>query len=358
MPQPSFEIGGRRVGAGAPVFVVAEVSANHGGRIETARAIIEAAAKAGADAVKLQTYTPDTLTIDCGKECFRLGAGSPWAGRTLYELYEEAHTPWEWHAELKELAESLGLILFSTPFDDTAVDFLENLGTPIHKIASFELNDLPLLRKVASTGKPVIASTGTASLDEIDEAVATLRQGGAGPIGLLKCTSAYPARPEEMNLCLIPFLSERYGLPVGLSDHSLGSTVAIAAVALGASIIEKHLTLSRSDGGPDAAFSMEPDEFSGMVGAIRDAERSVGAISFDSGAGEQGNRQLRRSLFVVADMRAGEVFSMVNVRIIRPGYGLAPKYIEQILGRRATRDIQRGTPLAWELVEGGEGRGG
>jgi len=349
--RPSFEIAGRRVGADAPTFVVAEVSANHGGRIERARAIIEAAAKAGADAVKLQTYTPDTLTIDCGKECFRLGAGSPWAGRTLYELYEEAHTPWEWHAELKELADSLGLILFSTPFDDTAVDFLERLGAPVHKIASFELNDLPLLRKVASTGKPVIASTGTASLEEIDEAVATLRQGGSGPISLLKCTSAYPARPEEMNLCVIPFLSERYGIPVGLSDHSLGATVAVAAVALGASIIEKHLTLSRSDGGPDAAFSMEPEEFARMVGAIRDAERSVGTISFDSGTGEQKNRQLRRSLFVVADMRAGEVFSTENVRIIRPGYGLAPKHIEQILGRRASRDIERGTPLAWDLVE-------
>lgn len=345
-----IEIAGRRIGPDEPVYVVAEVSANHMQDYDRAVRIIEAAAASGADAVKLQTYTPDTLTIDCDNEYFRLGGDSPWAGKTLYELYGEAYTPWEWQPKLKRVADGLGLHLFSTPFDDTAVDFLEDMGVPAYKIASFELTDLPLLRKVAATGKPIIASTGTASLAEIDEAVATFESAGAEQVALLKCTSAYPARPEEMNLRAIPYLAERFSIPVGLSDHTLGDTVAIAAVALGACIVEKHLTLARKDGGPDAAFSMEPREFERMVKAIRDTEQALAAPTFESAAGEQVNRALRRSIFVVADMRAGETFTRENVRIIRPGHGLPPRHLDDILGKRAARDISRGAPLTWDLI--------
>lgn len=350
-PNPGvIAIGGRPTGEGFPVYVVAEVSANHNQKYDRAAAIVEAAAKAGADAVKLQTYTPDTLTIDCDNQYFRLGGDSPWAGKTLYELYGEAFTPWEWQPRLKKLAEDLGIQCFSTPFDETAVDFLEKMDVPAYKIASFELTDMPLLRKAASAGKPVIASTGTATLEEIDEAVETLEASGAGGVALLKCTSAYPARPEEMNLRAIPFLMERYRLPVGLSDHSLGDGVACAAVAAGACIVEKHITLSRADGGPDSGFSMEAHEFAEMVKKIRDTERVMGSVTFHGEMGEKSNRVLRRSIFVVEDIHAGEPFTRANIRIIRPGHGLAPRHFDEILGRRAACDIARGTPLTWNSI--------
>jgi pseudaminic acid synthase len=347
----AIDIGGRRIGPGEPVYVVAELSANHKGDLDRAIAIIHAAATAGADAVKLQTYTPDTLTIDCDNDCFRIAGKGVWAGRTLYELYGEACTPWAWHPRLAEAAANAGLALFSTPFDETAVDYLEEMAVPAHKIASFELNDTQLLRAVASTGKPVIASTGMASLAEIDEAVSTLRGAGCEQLALLKCTSAYPAPPSEMNLRAIPRLAERFGLPAGLSDHTLGDTVAVASVALGACIIEKHLTLSRDDGGPDAAFSAEPDELERLVHAVREAESALGSGELQSTPGEAALRELRRSLFVVANIGAGEQITRENVRSIRPGHGLAPRHLEEVLGKRAARDIRRGTPLDWDLLE-------
>jgi pseudaminic acid synthase len=346
---PSIEIGGRRIGPLHPAYIVAELSANHNGEFGRAKAIVEAAADAGADAVKLQTYTADTLTIDCDTEPFRIGGSGPWAGRRLYDLYREAAMPWEWQPKLKALAEDLRLDLFSTPFDASAVQFLENMGVCAHKIASFELTDTPLLRIVASTGKPIIMSTGMASTDEIQEAVDTLRSAGATAIALLKCTSAYPAPVEEMNLRGIPCLSERFGVVAGLSDHTVGETAAAAAAALGAAIIEKHLTLSRADGGPDAAFSAEPDEFARLVRAVRDTERALGTPTF-AGGSERELRALRRSLFVVADMRPGDVFTPENVRSIRPGHGLPPKHLDDVLGRRAAEAIERGTPLSWDLI--------
>ncbi|MDL2226368.1 pseudaminic acid synthase [Deltaproteobacteria bacterium OttesenSCG-928-M10] len=336
-----------------PCYLVAEISANHNHDLERAKRIIEAAAAAGADAVKLQTYTAETMTIDCDNEYFRI-SGTIWEGRTLHDLYREAHTPWEWHAPLKSLAEKLGLDFFSTPFDATAVDFLEELGVELYKVASFELADIPLLKKIAATGKPVIMSTGMASLAEIDEAVTALREGGAGPLTLLKCTSAYPAPPEEANLRTIPALAEIFNCPVGLSDHTMGSAAAVAAVALGASVIEKHFTLSRADGGPDGSFSMEPEEFGQMVRDIRTVEKALGRVSFELTDKERESRVFRRSLFVVEDMKAGELFTEKNVRSIRPGHGLAPKYLPEILGRKAGADIKRGTPLTWRLIGQGE----
>ncbi|MBN2309467.1 MAG: pseudaminic acid synthase [Candidatus Hydrogenedentes bacterium] len=350
MASPAFEVGGRRIGPDEPAYVVAELSANHRGDYGRAVALIEAAAGAGADAVKLQTYTADTLTIDCDNACFRIGGDGLWAGRTLYDLYREAATPWEWQPRLRARALDLGLELFSSPFDETAVAFLEEMDVPAHKIASFELIDTPLLRAVAATGKPVIVSTGMASLDEVDEAVGVLREAGAGPIALLKCTSAYPAPPEEMNLRSIPYLADRFGVVAGVSDHTRSEAVAVAAVAVGGRIVEKHLTLSRSEGGPDAAFSAEPAEFARMVAAVRDAERALGAVSFGGAAGEKDLRPLRRSLFVVADIKAGEPFTPDNVRSIRPGHGLAPKHLDKVLGQRAAADIPRGTPLTWEMI--------
>ncbi|HOW96252.1 MAG TPA: pseudaminic acid synthase [Kiritimatiellia bacterium] len=346
----AFAIAGREIGPGRPVYLVAEMSANHGQDFDVAVRILRAAREAGADAVKIQTYTPDTMTLDCDRPEFRIGKGTLWEGKTLYRLYGEAFTPWEWQPKLKAEAESLGLQFFSTPFDDTAVDFLEGLGVPAHKIASFELVDTRLLRKVARTGKPVILSTGMASREEIDEAVATLRAAGCAQLALLKCTSAYPARPEEMNLRTIPDLARRHGVPVGLSDHTLGISAAVAAVALGACVIEKHFTLRRADGGPDSAFSLELHEFKAMAQAVREAEKALGAVSYEIAEHEKASRVFRRSLFVVADMAAGAAFTERNVRSIRPGDGLPPKHLEQVLGRKAARAIARGTPLAWDLV--------
>lgn len=346
---PIIEISGRRIGAGQPVYVIAEISANHGQYFERAVELVRAAKACGADAVKLQTYTADTLTIDCANDFFKI-RGTLWNGRTLYDLYREAFTPWEWQPQLKQIAEKIGLELFSTPFDDSAVDFLENMNVPAHKIASFENGDIGLLRKVAATGKPIIASTGMATLGEIDELVRTVRAAGAKELALLKCTSAYPAPPEEMNLRTIPHLAKAFGVPVGLSDHTLGMTAPITAVALGASIIEKHFTLSRSDGGPDSAFSLEPAEFKAMVDGIRAAEKMLGRIDYGLSPAEQESRAFRRSLFVVADMRAGERFTARNLRSIRPGHGLHTRHFDEIIGRVATRNLERGTPLSWDMA--------
>jgi len=346
---PAINIGQRRIGAGEPVYIVAEMSANHHQDFEAAVKILQAAKDGGADAVKLQTYTPDTITLDCRNDYFQI-KGTIWEGRNLYDLYREAFTPWEWQPKLKAIADELGLDLFSTPFDHTAVDFLERMAVPAYKIASFELVDLPLIQRVARTGKPLIMSTGMATLAEIDEAVRAARAAGAREIALLKCTSAYPAAPAAMHLRTIPHLAEAFGVPVGLSDHTLGISVPVAAVALWACIVEKHLTLSRSRPGPDPAFSLEPGEFKEMVAAIRVAEQALGEVRYDLTEQEAASRVFRRSLFVVADMKAGETFTPENVRSIRPGHGLAPKYLPEVLGKRAAAAIPKGTPLSFHLV--------
>jgi pseudaminic acid synthase len=345
-------IAGRAIGPGHPAFIVAELSANHRHELQTAIAIVKAARRAGADAIKLQTYTPDTMTIDVDAAPFRI-AGGPWGGRTLYDLYSEAHMPWPWHADVKKAAQDEGLVWFSTPFDESAVEYLESLGAPAYKIASFEVVDLPLLEAVARTGKPVIVSTGMATHDEIAEAVETVKAHGGGGIALLKCTSAYPAEPRDMHLAAISAMRERFGVDVGLSDHTEGSTAAVAAVALGACIIEKHLTLDRSAGGPDAAFSAEPAAFAELVARVREAEAAIGAAGAPAVAeSERPNLAFRRSIFVVADMREGEAFTRETIRCIRPGHGLKPRFFHDVLGRRASCAIARGTPLTWELVEG------
>jgi pseudaminic acid synthase len=348
----SFQIGRRRVGPGQPCFIVAEVSANHNQSLSRAAEIIRAARLAGADAVKLQTYTPDTLTIDCDREWFRIPDGTLWGGKTLHQLYGEAFTPWEWHAELFRIAREEGLESFSTPFDATAVSFLEGLGTPVYKVASFELVDTLLLEAIGRTGKPVIMSIGMATVGEIHAAVVTLRSAGAGPIALLKCTSAYPASPESMNLRTIPNLRDTFRVVAGLSDHTMGGAVAVAAVALGAAIVEKHLTLSRSNGGPDAAFSMEPPEFGRMVEDVRQAEAAMGGISYERTPDEAGNIRFRKSLFSVENIEAGESFTPTNVRCIRPGHGLEPRHLPAVLGRTAATRIARGTPMRWDLICG------
>jgi len=347
---PHMRIGSRQVGSGKPIYVVAELSANHNQDFKEAVRLIQAAKDAGADAVKLQTYTPDTLTIKSDKEYFRIKGGTLWDGRTLYDLYDKAYTPWEWQPKLKSIANELGLDLFSTAFDSSAVDFLEQMGVPVHKVASPEIVDIILIERMARTRKPLIISTGMATLEEINEAVAAAQRAGASEIALLKCTSAYPAPPEEMNLRTIPDLAATFGVPVGLSDHSLGIAVPVAAVVLGACIVEKHFTLSRSIPGPDSAFSLEPYEFKEMVQAIRTAEKALGKVHYGVSEQEAKSRAFRRSLFVVEDVKAGQMFTEKNVRSIRPGHGLPPKYLKNILGKRATRNIARGTPLSWEHV--------
>ena len=346
-----FSIAGRRIGAGAPVYVIAEVSANHGQDYETAVRLVRGAKDAGADAVKLQTYTPDTITIDSDAPAFRNGTGSLWAGRTLYDLYQEAYTPWEWQPRLKALADDLGIQCFSSPFDPTAVDFLLAMGVPAFKVASFELVDLPLIRRMAQTGKPMIISTGMATEAEVDEAVTAARGAGASQIALLKCTSAYPSPPESVNLLEISAMRERWGVPVGLSDHTIGKTAAVGAVALGACIVEKHIVGSHADRTADAAFSLDLDEFAAMVRAIRFTERALGAAVLEPTPEEAESRRFRRSLFVVEDVAAGEALTDRNVRSIRPADGLHTRYFEEVLGRRAARAIKRGTPLSWDLLE-------
>jgi len=346
-----IKIGNRQIGPGKPAYLVAEMSANHNQDYDQAIKIIRAAKKAGADAVKIQTYTPDTLTIDSKKKYFNIGKGTIWEGKNLYQLYGEAYTPWKWQPTLKKIANEIGLDFFSTPFDSTAVDLLEGIGVPAYKIASFEIVDIPLIKYIAKTGKPIIMSTGMATLTEIDEAVKTVRSTGCREIALLKCTSAYPARPEDMNLRTIPHMAEAFGVPVGLSDHTLGIEVAVAAVALGACIIEKHFTLSRATIGPDSAFSLEPHEFKAMVEAIRVTEKALGSVQYAVTEREEASRVLRRSLFVVKDVNAGERFTKKNVRSIRPGYGLHPRYYEIVIKRKAKKDIKRGDPLTWEKID-------
>jgi pseudaminic acid synthase len=341
-------IKGRVIGSGEPVYIVAELSANHHQDFDEAVQLVKEAKKAGADAVKLQTYLPDSITLQCRNEHFRIGPGTLWEGRYLHDLYEEAYTPWEWQPRLKKLADRLHLDLFSTPFHDSAVDFLEQMDVPAYKIASFEVVDIPLIEKVAATGKPIILSTGMATLSEIDEAVGAMRRIGTMEIALLKCTSAYPALPAGMHLRTIPHLSQALHVPVGLSDHTLGIAVPVAAVALGACIIEKHFTLSRSSPGPDSAFSLEPEEFALMVTAVREAEEALGEVRYEITEGEKASRDFRKSLFAVKDIRAGETFTPENVRSIRPGYGLHPRYLGKLMGKQSRRDIPCGTPLQWD----------
>lgn len=345
----TIEIEGKKIGQGYPAFLVAEMSANHGFTFSHAARVVRAAKKAGADAIKVQTYTADTITIDCPKDCFTI-RGTIWENCTLYDLYDEAHMPWGWQTRLQATAKAEGLSFFSTPFDPSAVDFLERLDVPAYKVASFELVDIPLIEKIAKTGKPMILSTGMSTLAEIEEAVKAARNAGAEQIALLKCTSAYPAPAESMNLRTIPDLIDRFGLPVGLSDHSLGIAAAVTAVALGASIIEKHFTLSRRRVSPDSAFSVEPKEFAALVDTVRTAEKALGKVCYERDNAERASLVFRRSLFVVKDMRAGETFTQENIRSIRPGNGLAPKHLYEILGKKALKDLPRGTPLDWNVV--------
>jgi pseudaminic acid synthase len=346
----TMHIAGRGVGKGCPAYVIAEISANHHQSFEMAEELVRAAKQAGADAVKLQTYTPDTITMASDREEFRVAGGTLWDGRTLYDLYAEACMPWEWQPRLKKAAERLGMDLFSSAFDSTAVTFLEEMGVPAHKVASFELVDIPLIQRMARTGKPLIMSTGMATVEEIEETLQSARAAGATQIALLKCTSAYPALPEEMNLLTIPEMARRFSVPVGLSDHTMGIAAPVAAVVLGACIIEKHLTLSRANPGPDSAFSLEPHEFKAMVDAVRTAEKALGEVHFGGSGKEEASRVFRRSLFVVEDVKQGEAFTEANVRSIRPGNGLHPRHLTEVLGKNAAQGIKRGTPLRWEFV--------
>ncbi len=349
----SIRLQERLLGPEHPVYIIAELSANHNQQFEQAVRLIEAAKETGADAVKLQTYTPDTITIQSNRKEFQINAGTIWDGRSLYELYGEAFTPWEWHPRLKTAANHLGMDLFSSPFDETAVEFLEKMNVPAYKVASCELVDLPLIQCMARTGKPLIISTGMATPEEITEALDTARQAGAKEIAILKCTSAYPSPAEDMNLRAIPELARRFGVPAGLSDHTMGIAVPVAAVALGACIIEKHLTLSRATPGPDSVFSLEPHEFKAMVEAVRTTEKALGKACIGPSPKEQPSRVFRRSLFVVEDVKRDEVFTSNNVRSIRPGYGLHTRHLPEVLGKRAACDIERGTPLNWALLKGG-----
>lgn len=333
-------------------FIIAEMSGNHNQSLERALAIVDAAADAGVDAVKIQTYTADTMTIDIDTgEFFISDKDSLWKGETLYHLYEKAHTPWEWHTAIFERCKERGIVGFSTPFDDTSVDFLEDLGVPCYKIASFENVDLPLIRKVARTGKPIIASTGMTTVAELSDLVQTVRKNGCTDLTLLKCTSSYPASPEGTNLRTIPHMRDLFSCAVGLSDHTLGIGAAVASVALGAVVIEKHFTLSRAEGGVDAAFSLEPAEMAQLVRECRTAALALGAVSYERTEQEQKSLQFRRSLYVVEDMKAGDVFTEKNLRRIRPGMGLSPKYYDIILGKKANCNITRGTAVQWDLIE-------
>lgn len=344
-----MKIKNREIGGNAPVYIIAEMSANHAGSIENAKQIIRAAKEAGADCVKLQTYTADTLTIDCDKPYFHIGEGT-WNGENLYQLYQKAYTPWEWQPELKREAESIGIDFFSTPFDKTSVDFLEEMGIEFYKIASFEIVDIPLIKYVASKGKPIIMSTGMSTLGEIEEAVKAVRSQGNDQLALLRCASAYPAITDEMNLMTMKNMAEVFHVPTGLSDHSMGSVGAVTAVALGAKIIEKHFCLDRAIENPDSSFSMNPEEFAQMVRDVRQAEKAIGRISYGPTEQEKSNVTFRRSIFCVKDIKKGERLTEENIRIIRPGYGLAPKYYDEILGQVALEDIERGTPMAHSLI--------
>lgn len=349
MKQPSISIAGRRIAADEPPYVIAELSANHNGKLETALRIIDEAKKAGADAIKLQTYRPDTITLDCESEDFRIQGGL-WDGRTLYELYEEAHMPWEWHKPLFEHARKLGITIFSSPFDTSAVDLLEDLGAPAYKIASFEAVDLPLIEHVARTGKPMIISTGMADAEEIQEAIDAARGAGCEQLAILHCVSGYPAPPEDYNLRTIPDMIDRFGLVTGLSDHTIDNTTAITSVALGASIIEKHFTLDRNGGGPDDSFSLEPPELAALCRDARAAWEALGKVDYGRKSSEEGNAQFRRSLYFVKDLKAGDVITNNSIRSVRPGYGAAPKMLDQIVGKVVTHDVQKNTPVIQEYI--------
>jgi pseudaminic acid synthase len=347
----TIRIAGRAIGAQEAPFIIAEMSGNHNGSLERALAIVDAAAEAGACAIKLQTYTADTMTLDLAEGDFFIeDPHSLWKGESLYSLYQKAHTPWEWHAPIFKRCREQGLIAFSSPFDATAVDFLERLEAPAYKIASFEILDLPLIRRVAATGKPVIISTGMANEAEIEDAVTAARQAGCSELILLKCTSSYPANPADSHLKTIPYLKQRFGVPVGLSDHTPGIGAALAAVALGAVVIEKHLTLSRAEGGVDANFSLEPNELAQLAEESRMAQRALGQVHIGPCEHERGSLQFRRTLYVVEDIPAGGIFTENNVRAIRPGFGLPPKHYEAVLGQRATCPIRKGTPLSFNLM--------
>ncbi|MFH0923774.1 MAG: pseudaminic acid synthase [Candidatus Falkowbacteria bacterium] len=343
--------GKREIGPGQPVFIIAELSGNHHQNYNEAIKLIDAAADAGVDAVKLQTYTADTITIDCDKEPFQVKVNDAWKGQTLHSLYQKAYTPWDWQPKLKKYGESKGLVVFSTPFDNTAVDFLEKMNVALYKVASFEVVDIPLLKKIGQTKKPVIMSRGMSSAEELELAIKTLKDNGAPQIAILHCVSSYPAKPEEMNLATIPDLNKKFNVITGLSDHTLGIAASVAAVALGACIIEKHLTLSRAEGGPDAGFSLEPSELKELAQSIRIAEKAIGRPNYTAGAGESENIIFRKSLFIVKDIKKGEKFTSGNVRSIRPGHGLAPKHYDEIIGKSSAVDIEFGTPLSWGLIE-------
>lgn len=346
-----MKIGKYPIERAAPPFIIAEMSGNHNQSLNRALAIVEAAASAGAHAIKLQTYTADTLTLNVDGDDFVIREEqSLWKGRRLYELYQEAHTPWEWHRPIMQRASELGMACFSTPFDDTAVDFLETLEVPCYKIASFENTHLPLIRKVASTGKPIIISTGMANVAELDEAVRTARAAGCKDIILLKCTSTYPASPENTNVLTVPHMRELFGCEVGLSDHTMGLGAAVAAVAHGATVVEKHFTLRRADGGVDSSFSLEPEELTALVTETRRAWQSLGSIQYGPGKAEEKSMMFRQSLYVAEDMKAGQVFTRENVRIVRPGHGLPPKYIDFVLGAKIKFDAKKGTPVSWKLI--------
>lgn len=346
-----IEIQGIKIGQGYPTFIIAEVSANHLQDFDKAVEIIKEVKKTGADAVKFQTYTPDTITMDCDNEYFQITQGTIWDGTTLYRLYQEAYTPWEWQPKLKEIAEKEGLICFSSPFDFTSVDFLEDMNVPAYKIASFEITDIPLIEYVASKGKPVIISTGIATLKDIEEALSACKKMGNEQVALLKCTSAYPSPLEDINLKVIPNMKETFNTIVGLSDHTMGHTVAVGAVALGANIVEKHIILNRADGGPDAEFSMEPREFKDMVTSIRELEKALGTVTYELTEKQKKSREHSRSLFVVQDIKKGEVFTEKNIRSIRPGFGLPTSYIKDIIGKKAIKDIRKGTPMNWNFLD-------
>lgn len=344
-----IELGNRFLGEDMPAYIIAEMSANHAGSKERAKEIIHAAKEAGADCVKIQTYTPDTITMNCNNHYFHIDNGT-WEGENLYHLYEKAYTPWEWQAELKQEADKVGIDFLSTPFDTTAVDFLEDIGVDCYKIASFEVVDIPLIRYVASKGKPMIMSTGMATLSEIEAAVNAIRETGNQQIALLKCASAYPAITDEMNLATMKNMRETFDVVVGLSDHSMGSVGAVTAVALGAKIIEKHFCLSREIENPDSSFSMEPDEFAQMVRDIRQAETAIGKVNYGPTEQEKNSVIFRKSIFVTENIKKGDMISENNIRVIRPGYGIKPKYFDEVLGQVALVDIERGTPLQFDMI--------
>lgn len=352
MKNSEIRIGNHRIGLRHPPFIIAEMSGNHNQSLDRALEIVEAASRAGAHALKIQTYTAETMTLDMDGEGFSItDPDSLWKGTSLHKLYQQAYTPWEWHKPIFDRCRELGMIGFSTPFDDSAVDFLESLNVPIYKIASFENADLPLIKKVAATGKPMLVSTGMASLAELDETVRTARTAGCRDLILLKCTSSYPATPEESHIRTLPHMRDLFDVEVGLSDHTLGIGVPLAGIALGATVIEKHFTLARSDGGVDSAFSLEPDELKMLVIESKRGWQALGKIRYEKTAGEKKSLQFRRSLYVTRDMRTGDTFTAENMRSIRPGYGLPPKYYDTIIGKRVKSNVKKGTPINWDLLD-------